>query len=328
MKKINEAKNAKKFNATINLVKEEMDSVRRNVGDWNVRWDEKFYNVYCYDLQFLLEDDLYLLQSKYDGIYDLSEGYDDSKRSGAALHRVTLEDYSGEEYHCEFRTVEWKLYNSKLYREFVFYNEGDITYSQYKRNRKDDDRSYDYMARYNINDNNVYMTFANIEDKLSIVLNGRKRCIGINGITIMEDGDTMKIEESKQGMDTYIINLNNLGQVESRVFRCEDDIYVFCNGELISATRRVGTECVDIPSEEIDLEYLNKRMLKYTFSAVSDEEVLGVTNGLKLKLINAIKSIKGDVILDGLSRRMDILLSMINAKNAPVVEEKTKKKNK
>ncbi len=328
MKKINEVKNSKKFNATINLVHEEMESVKKNIRDWKVRMNEKFYNVFCYDLQFLSEDDLYLLQSKYDGIYDLSEGYDDNKRSGAALHRVTLEDYSGEEYTCEFRTVKWDIYNRKMLRKFTFSNEGEIAYSQTKTNRTEEDQSFDYMARYNVQDNNLYLNLNNIEDKLSIVLNGGNRGIYVNGILLSEDGNTIEIEECKRGTDSYIVNVNELGKVESRIYRDDDKTYVFSNGELILATKRVGKENIELPIEKIDLDTLRKRLSIYTFSSISDEEVSEKVSALKDKLINAVKSIKGDALADGLAKRLDILLSMINAKNIQVEEEKIKRKTK
>ena len=90
MKKIHESKNNKKFNSTINKVHAEMDSAKKTVNDWRVRWDEIYSEVYCYDLQFLLEADIENLESKYDGIYDLSKYWDDSKRNGQAIERVTL----------------------------------------------------------------------------------------------------------------------------------------------------------------------------------------------------------------------------------------------
>ena len=81
-------------------------------------------------------------------MYDLSRYYDDSKREGQAIERVTLEDYNGEEYVCEFRKVDWLLSNSKIARAFSFINTGGITYSQIKRKRSEEDQSYDYYAVY------------------------------------------------------------------------------------------------------------------------------------------------------------------------------------
>ena len=72
MKKIHESKNNKKFNATINKVHAEMESAKKSVSSWNLRWRETYSDVYCYDLQFLLEDDIDFLQSRYDGMYDFS----------------------------------------------------------------------------------------------------------------------------------------------------------------------------------------------------------------------------------------------------------------
>ena len=329
MKKIHENKNSKKFNATVDKVHEEMESVRKIVGGWNLYWKETYFDVYCYDLQFLLEDDIDLLQSKYEGIYDLSRYYDDTKREGQALERVVLEDYCGEEYTCEFRGLKWELYNSKLYREFDFYNNGDIVYSQNKRKRTADDQSFDYSANYNVDNNGIYLILRSALDKLNLIIDGRKRSYFINGVVVREDEDKIEITESKNGVSSYTVNLNAYGQVESRVYVNDDDTYIFSNGELISAFRIVGREKVEIAVDDITLEKLKKGIANFTFGLVSDDNVLDELSKLKLKLINAIKSIKGDVIADGLSKRIDIALSMINIKRQVIEDDvmKLKKKN-
>ena len=98
MKKIHESKNSKKFNSTINKVHAEMDSARNYLGQWNLKWKETYSDVYCYDLQFKLEDDIAYMESMYEGLYDLSRYYDDSKREGQAIERVTLVDEEEENY--------------------------------------------------------------------------------------------------------------------------------------------------------------------------------------------------------------------------------------
>ena len=160
MKKIHESKNSKKFNATINKVHAEMDSAKKSANNWRVRWKETYSDVYCYDLQFLLEDDIEFLQSRYDGMYDLSRYHDDSKRTGQAIERVTLEDDNGEEYVCEFRKLDWLLSNSKIARGFSFVNTGGITYSQIKRKRTSEDQSYDYYAAYDVNNNESFSIYS------------------------------------------------------------------------------------------------------------------------------------------------------------------------
>ena len=77
MKKIHEKKNSKKFNSTVDKVHLEMDSVGKRLGNINLKWEEKYSDVYCYNLQFKLEDEIAYLESIYDGLYDLSMYYDD-----------------------------------------------------------------------------------------------------------------------------------------------------------------------------------------------------------------------------------------------------------
>ena len=328
MKKIHESKNSKKFNSTVAKVHEEMESVKKSIGDWSLRWKEKYFDVYCYDLQFLLEDDIDLLEGKYDGIYDLSRCYDDSKREGQALERVVLEDYCGEEYNCEFRGVKWELYNSRLYREFIFYNNGDVVYSQNKRKRAASDQSYDYSANYNVNHNSLYLILRNALDKLSLIIDGEKRGLFVNGIVISENESNIEITESIYGISSYTINLNSYGQVESRVYVTNDDTYIFSNGELISAYRIVEQNKVELNLEEISLDVLNRKITNFTFGLVDDDNVLDEISKLKHKLINAIKSIKGDVVADGLLRRIDIALSMINTNKKSILADTKELKKK
>ncbi|MGN1372173.1 MAG: hypothetical protein ACI4XM_07870 [Candidatus Coprovivens sp.] len=328
MKKIHESKNNKKFNATVDKVHEEMESVKELIGDWSLRWEEKYFDVYCYDLQFLLEDDIDLLESKYDGTYDLSRCYDDSKREGQALERVVLEDYCGEEYNCEFRGVKWELYNSRLFRKFIFYSNGDVVYSQHKRKRTSSDQSYDYSANYNINHNNLYLILKNALDKFSLVIDGEKRGLFVNGIVISENESNIEITESKNDVSSYTINLNSYGQVESRVYVTNDDTYIFSNGELIDAYRIVGQDKVELNISEESLETLKQKIANFAFGLVDDYSVLDELSKLKYKLINAIKSIKGDVVADGLLRRIDIALSMINTNKKSILADTKELKKK
>ena len=186
MNKLHEGKNSKKFNATVNKVHEEMNSARKRVSTWNVNWQEFYSDVYCYDLQFLSTEDILCLEDKYESVYDLSRYKDDSKRFGQAIERVTIEDYYGEEYVCEFRKVDWLLSNGKLARAFEFYNNGSITYSQLKLKREIRDQSYDYYASYNVNDNELGLRIVNNEDDICFV-NTDFRQYQYNNKSIIED---------------------------------------------------------------------------------------------------------------------------------------------
>ena len=53
---------------------------------------------------------------------------------------------------------------------------------------------------------------------------------------------------------------------------------------------------------------------QFEIGKISDDKVFDYVNGIKTKVINAIKGIKGDVPMEGLLRRLDIALSMISTK--------------
>jgi hypothetical protein len=55
-------------------------------------------------------------------------------------------------------------------------------------------------------------------------------------------------------------------------------------------------------------------MNEFEIGNIDDKEIFNYINVIKSKMIYAIKSIKGDVPIDGLSKRLDIALSMISTK--------------
>ena len=309
MKKIHESKNNKKFNATINKVHAEMESAKKSVSSWNLRWREIYSDVYCYDLQFLLEDDIDFLQSRYDGIYDLSRYYDDSKREGQAIERVTLEDDNGEEYVCEFRKLDWLLTNSKTARNFSFVNTGGISYSQIKRKRTSDDQSYDYYAAYDVNNNDLSIRFVNSNEDICFI-NGDLRQYSFENKTIAEDEDCITLIENKDETSRLEIEIDRSGNVIRKHLMLGDYNYVMEGNDVVSAF--VGDIQLDIDAELwVVVTYA---IDQFEIGKISDDKVFDYVNGIKTKVINAIKGIKGDVPMEGLLRRLDIALSMISTK--------------
>lgn len=322
MKKIHEMKNNKKFNATINKVHAEIDSAKKVLGQWNMNWTEKYSEVYCYDLQFKLEDDIAYMESMYDYLYDLSKYYDDSIREGQAIERVRLEDDKGEEYLCEFRQLDWFVSNSKLIRAFTFYNTGAITYSQVKKRRDKEDQSYDYYSAYDVNSNELSLRIKNNSDDICFVNSGVRKFNYENKI-ILEDEESISLVENKEDGRSLSIELDKAGNVIRKHLLIGDYYYLMEGNDLVSAL--IGEDSIEI-NDELSLMVLFA-INEFEIGKIDDNQVFDYINSIKVKMINAIKAIKGDVPLDGLMRRLDVALSMISTKK--IVEDKkdfTKKK--
>lgn len=309
MKKIHESKNSKKFNATIDKVHAEMESAKNGVSSWNLKWRETYSDVYCYDLQFLLEEDIEFLQSRYDGMYDLSRYHDDSKRSGQAIERVTLEDDNGEEYVCEFRKLDWLLSNSKIARTFSFVNTGGITYSQIKRKRSSDDQSYDYYASYDVNNNDLSIRFVNGNSDICFI-NSDLRHYSFDNKTIAEDEESITLIENRDDCSRLEIEINRAGNVVRKHLIQGDYNYVIEGNDVVAAF--MGDTQLDIDAELWVM--VNYAIDQFEIGKIEDNKVFEYVNVIKSKVINAIKGIKGDVPMDGLLRRLDVALSMISTK--------------
>lgn len=325
MKKIHESKNSKKFNATINKVHEEMNNAEKIMNNWNVRWNETFSDAYCYDLQFLTEDEIAWLGSMYDNRYDLTNGGDVSSRIGAALKRETLVDEKNEEYVCEFRKVEWLVTNNKIVRNLTFGNTGDISYSSVKRKRNANDESYDYYAGYNVNDTSLAIRFVRCNEDFVVLYEGDRRIINSDGVQFIEDSNGIEISTSLNDMK-YTVKIDPANRIDSKILVDGNDTYVFCGSELISVTRSSseGVEELKITPELI-LD-VDKKLEAVMIGKFNKYELLTFISNVKLRLSNAIKSVKNDVPLVGLSKRLDILLAMIYTKSEAKEEVKGTKK--
>ena len=118
-----------------------------------------------------------------------------------------------------------------------------------------------------------------------------------------------------------------MGVVDSKVLSVDNNTYVICNNQVIEATTMVDEAEVSIEVTEEIQEYISN-YLKESFVDISDATILSFIAQAKSELMNAIKAVKNDVPLKGLARRMDILLTMINAKGKVVetINKKVKKK--
>ncbi len=327
MKNIHKEKNAKKFNATIDKVHQEMQHVEKVASDWRVRWDEKFSNAYCYDLQFLLEDEIAWLESLYDGCYDLTDGADSSKRIGAALKRKTLvDDESNEEYVVEFRNIEWILTNSKIGRIFNFNSSGDIKYSQIKRNRKSTDDSYDYYAGFNVNDNSLAIRFVKQNEDLSFRYDGDTRLFQTDGLSLLENTDTIELSVVNDIDHKLVMNFNRLDKMESKVLTVREDTFILFGNELVGASRRIDDDVIDLTIDDRLRERVDAELAKFDIGHLNKKELLTIISNIKTRTINAIKGVSNDVPVNGLAKRLAIALSMISTKQ--VLEDKPQIKKK
>jgi hypothetical protein len=309
MKKINESKNSKKFNYTINKVHSEMESVKRNLSGMHLKWKETYSDVYCYDLQFKLKSDIESLESKYELLYDLSRYYDDSKREGQAIERVTLTDDEDERYVCEFRKLEWVLSNSNLVRTFDFVNTGEIKCAQIKRKRTDADQSFDYYAAYDVNSNDLSFRVLNNNTDMCFI-NSKDRRYSMDNKMIIEDEESISLVETKEDNSELRVELDRAGNVIRKYLTLGDYNYVVEDDKLLYAFMK--DEAINIDAELWIMVMF--AMNEFEIGNIDDKEIFNYINVIKSKMIYAIKSIKGDVPIDGLSKRLDIALSMISTK--------------
>lgn len=307
MKKIHEKKNSKKFNSTVDKVHLEMDSVGKRLGNANLKWEEKYSDVYCYNLQFKLEDEIAYLESIYDGLYDLSMYYDDSPRVGQAIKRETLTDEYGEDFVCEFRKLNWILSNKKLVRNITFVNTGEVFYAQVRKNDNID--SYDYYASYNVNNNDLSLKIKNNEDDISFV-NTDVRKYSFSNKTILENEEVISLIERIGENTSLLIELNRAGNVVRKHLNLGDYNYVIEGNDIVCAF--VNDVSLDIDAE-VWVNVMHA-LNNFEIGKLGDNEIFNYINEIKLKVIHAIKFIKGEVLLDGLSKRLDIALSMISTK--------------
>ncbi len=326
MKKINESKNSKKFNATINKVHEEMIHVEKVASSWNAKWRETLSKAYCYDLQYLTEDEIAWLESINENRYDLTDGADNSKRIGAALRRETLSDENGEIYECEFRNIEWLITSSKIGRIFNFDSSGKIKYSQIKRNRKETDDSHDYFTGYNVNDNSLAIRFTKTNEDIAFLAEGDSRAISTDGIVISEDSNGLEITEEKDIDHRLVIRFNGLGKMESKEMIYYADTYEFYGNELVRATRRIDDDVIELSLDDEWIKKIFEELTSYQIGLLHKKEVLTIIENAKTRVINGIKAIINDVTLKGLSERLYIALSMIS--NKQVLKDPPLKKEK
>lgn len=347
MKKINETKNNKKANATINKIFEEMKYAEENLKKLNITWYESYEDIYSMDIYYLHRLDhekVKALQQKYYNQYLLIDR-DVDKRSGQPLEKIDLYDEKDNIYTCEFGTIKWNSY-SKTNRGLTFKNNGDIKYSQFSSNKKSN--KVNYEVKYNVNQNDISIVFKLDKDILKYTLSNSIQTIAYNNITVETNltTNTKKIiyKDKQSNKDIYyeiIIENNNIVNKYLKLtnynFNNEiDNIieFTFDSSNLIKAIYRNDAQEADMLNNEVMSNFTNTLLEKIysnnpTLNNLKDnpEEIVST---IKDNLFIIIKQIKGDTPLYGLSKRLDIALSMIYAKNenAKLETNKIKKKKK
>jgi len=354
MRKINENKNDKKKNAVINKIYEEMQYAEEFIRNWNLSLTEEYSDVYSIDLYHLYKKDkqkFYELEKKYHHQYDLLDIYKYIKDSNKLdnnypqpLKRITLYDEEGTDYQSEFHKVNWiTTSSSKIKRIFSFTSNGDITYTKNKSKLQ----LVDYSAKYNVNSLDLNIFFNSANDKINVEFYNNTQYITYNNISIeLNNIDGTKkisynqndsnnqtvsfeiiIDKSKKILNKYIIikNYNQNNELESTYelyfnkdiltgalyFTKEHKKYnMLENEELTNLAKKISSS-------------INKNNI--VFNEDIDELEKLIIN-LKEQIYKLIKSIKNDIPLYGLEKRMEIALSnLFNKIKAP--EEENKQQN-
>lgn len=345
MKKINETKNSKKANATINKVFEEMKYAESYLNKLNVTWYESYEDIYSMDIYYLRRLDhrkVHELEKKYHNQYLLVDRNVDT-RSGQPLKKVILYDEEDNIYNCEFGIIKWNSF-AKIDRNIKFKNNGDILYTQKSSSKKS--TKIDYDANYNVNQLDLTITFKIDKDILKYNRTNSIQKITYNNITIennLTTGiQTLTYQNKQNNQDIYyeiIIDKNNIINKKLKLTNYDfnnniDNIveFNFNKANLTNAVYTKDNQEVDMLNNEIISEFTNSLLEKIynnnqTLNNLNNnpEEII---NTIKDNLFIIIKQIKGDTPLQGLSKRLDIVLSMIYAKKEDDKLEITKSKKK
>lgn len=351
MRQINESKNEKKRNYTINKVYEEMEYTQKYLEKWNATISETFTNIYSMDIYYLYKNNKQLvhqLENKYYSQYDLLDIYkyikDKQKLDEPIeqpLKRITLYDEEGNDYDCEFRQIEIISNTaSKIKRKFIFQNNGDITYFKYKKKSV----NIDYKAKYNVNSNDLIITFNLDNEKLHLESYNNIQYITYNNLSIETntlDGSkkiSYKQDNNKKQTIEFTIELNKNNKITNK--------YIILKNYSIDNTLESTYEFYYNQDLLIGALYFSKEHKKYNM--FEDQELTNLANNIlstinkdnlvfntnpkelekiiteiKEKTFNLIKSIKNDIPLYGLEKRLDITLSNLFAK--PIKKDISKK---
>ena len=345
MKKINETKNSKKANATINKVFEEMKHAEAYLKKLNVTWYESYEDIYSMDIYYLRRLDhrkVQALEKKYHNQYLLLDKNTDI-RSGQPLKKVILYDEENEIYNCEFGIIKWNSYN-KTDRTIIFKNNGDILYTQKSSSKKA--TKIDYDATYNVNQFDLTITFKINKDILKYTTIDSIQTIKYNNITIETNLNTgiqtityLDKQNNKEIYYQIVIENNNITKKYLKLNNYKhnqeiDHIYEFTydKDNLVKAIYTKDNQEIDILNQE-ELKELSNSLLNQIYNNNQTLNNLNnnpeeIINTIKDNLFIIIKQIKGDTPLKGLSKRLDIALSMIYTKKEDNQLEITKSKKK
>lgn len=320
MKKINENKNDKKRNSTIDKVLKEMSYASNKLLELGAYYIESFTDCYGIDLYYSDSDKIKELEAKYNYQYNLINSLNDYNRKNQPLYKTTLYDYSDNAYDCEFSTINWNINSNKNQKNITYQSNGDILYKNKSKTKKNN--KIDYTIKYNVNNNDINIYFNNNNNIINIDISG-------SIITIKTNNTSIIINTNNNNKNiSYICNINNnRALVETRLNEYNEVL-----------SRNVLTINEDFTKENTNYDnYIEENIRKINKSISDYNELYNMDlelYNIELELIdearnnafNYIKSIYNDILLYGLNSKLEIALSLI--KNKIVEERKTKVKSK
>lgn len=336
MRKINQNKKNMNKNATIDKIIEEINILEEYLDRNNICYVEKYRDVYSIDLYYEDDSKLQELEDIYLYQYDISlckERYD---RECQPLYKTILYDYSSNSYDVEFNKISYIINSNKNIKDISFSSNGDIIYNNSSKGKNKNS----YEISYNVNSNNI-----DINSNIDLNISDNIMIISRNDLKIMIDYSSymkkIMYEISYSNMDIYLeIVLNEYNDIITKRIEIKnkdlnnkvlstynldyngDKLY---NGTITyedSLERRSIIDNKEVLGMIDDI--INYLMSNNKDMCFNESELGKLIDILKDDTYKYIKSIRNDIILDNIIKRLDNVLSLLKMN---IVMEKVKEKN-
>ena len=149
---------------TVNRVLGEMKKAEKIVCNWNASWLEQLLDAYCIPMYGeISEYDVREVEKKYSPRYKLANAFYSEESTGVPLAveilRVndSLSAKRDIQITCKFGRINWHgMYSHKAERNFSFYNNGNIEFSNdvTKKLTKQHPEQISYKTMFNVLSNN------------------------------------------------------------------------------------------------------------------------------------------------------------------------------
>lgn len=334
MKAINKNKNAINKNYIYNKVIDEMNGILDKIINYNI----SYMDCYGLDLYYLDDDKLVELENKYDYIYELSSAMGKYDRELSPLYKTVLYDYVDNAYECEFNIIKLNINSNKCKKEVIFNSNGDIRYSNNTKGKRDN--KINYSIKYNIDNNDITIIFKNNDNVLEIDINKNIINIKDNDLSIMIDtGIYTKSINYIYNIDNkkviFEITLDAYNDVISkniivRNIDLECSYYLEYKGNIVyNAYVEDKFERRNILDNDLIMNYITllicSCMNENPRLCYDDNNLNILIDLIRDKLFNNIKGIKNDILLDGLNRRLEMVLALIKSQIYKEKDDKIKK---